>query len=525
MEAELRHVSSSRESLLSCCRFFRKPEASAAASSSSDDDDDDEYQNPAYIPVDSTRITMVSPPESPDDENSYLEDLFHTPPEGSPSVEHGVDHRTVEGVCDRDGDTVPVDADYAGDVTAVKLGRDTDLGFSEVEVELTQRVEIDSGLNVAIQSEPDEIRVSKSDFSPTEQSQGEFPSKRLKIAGFESPDLRLGSVQKKPGEQLLKSSKILESRSLRDLSGTVTDKNRDSSEKLELGNQQNYVSRCEVGEDIHTSAEELLNSSAISKSKSASPALRVHSGNVRNEIEDSFETLEPQIQQNHLPCSKVGECSHTKRRFEFQTNVINPEIERNMGSCLKGTSGVKEMNAEDIDKFRYTCANYPKLCGMERKAETKRILPSWTNAMVGAAALSKNTTKGTAAAKSPNARKGAAAPKSSNATLGAAALRHSATKGAAAAKSSNAKQEAIAAAATSSMKAKEGTAGNLPNSDVLSDKNSTKNSLANVLKALAKDDMQDENLKHLSLMEVVKRRGTAFTQPSWWPQEGFELKR
>ncbi|GLU21318.1 hypothetical protein SLE2022_374640 [Rubroshorea leprosula] len=569
--AKLCQVSSSQESLLRRCRFFYQAKASACSS-----DEEGDYNDPAYIPVDSTGITMVSPPESADNENMHLEDLFHTPPEGSLSADHGEDHGTIDGGRYAEGDTVPVDTNCVDDIMAVDLGRDTDLVFSEVEVEPTQRMDIHSDQNVAFQSELDEARVSKSKFSPAEQSLGESPFKRLKISSFESSDLGLATVQEKPEEEFLKSSEKLKSVSVSlspiDLSGTsgkntdfsetlelplsscevgegihnsreellksseisksksvslglslrvgpgnVADEIRDSSGTLELDNPQNHVSNCETGEDIYTSREELLKSSNVSKSKSVST---VRSGNAR--IEDSFVTLELQNQQNHLLHSEAGEFNHAKRGVEFSTEVIDSEIEdRNVESCIKGISDGEKMNMEDIDKFRYTGANYSKLCEMEGRAKGKRVLPSRIYATVGAAALSKT-----------------------------------APQGAAVTTSLNTAWEDTALSATSLMIVSEGTAGNVSESDVLPEKKSTNSFLLDVLKALGKDDdscnenlkhlslmevlrrhgtaftqpskdddMCNENLKHLSLMEVVKRRGAAFTQPSWWPKEGLEVKK
>ncbi|GLT41529.1 hypothetical protein SLA2020_155860 [Shorea laevis] len=559
--AELCQVSSSQESLLRRCRFFYQAKASACSS-----EEEGDYNDPAYIPVDSTGITMVSPPESADNENMHLEDLFHTPPEGSLSAGHGEDHTTIDGGRYAEGDTVPVDTDCVDDMTAVDLGRDTDLVFSEVEVEPTQRMDIHSDQNVAFQSEPDEARVSKSKFSTAKQSLGESPFKRLKNSSFELPDLGLATVQEKPEEEFLESSEKLKSVSVSpspiDLSGTsgkktdssemlelplsnsreellkssgisksksvslglsmrvrpgnVADEIRDSSGALELDNPQNHVSNCEIGEDIYTSREE-LKSSKVSKSKSVS---LVRPGNGR--IGDSFVTLELQNQQNHLLRSEVGEFNHAKRGVEFSTEVIDSEIEdRNIESSIKGVSDGEKMNMEGIDKFRYTGANYSKLCEMEGRAKGKRVLPSRIYATVGAAASSKT-----------------------------------APQGAAVTTSLNTAREDTAVAATSLMIVSEGTAGNVSESDVLPEKKSMKTFLLDVLKALAKDDdscnenlkhlslmevlrrhdtaftqpskdddMCNDNLKHLSLMEVVKRRGAAFTQPSWWPKEGLEVKK
>jgi hypothetical protein len=109
---ELCHVSASQEDRLRHCPFARE---------SNDDDEDDR--------VESTGILMVSLPES-----SSAHDVFQTPPEGSvlqSSEEQwsmAFDH--------------PYDRAVDGPRDAVDLGKDSDLGFSEVE--LAQRVNDDS---------------------------------------------------------------------------------------------------------------------------------------------------------------------------------------------------------------------------------------------------------------------------------------------------------------------------------------------------------------------------------------------
>ncbi|XP_059447328.1 uncharacterized protein LOC132178791 [Corylus avellana] len=105
---ELCHVSASQEDRLRRCPFARE----------SDNDDEEER-------VESTGILMVSLPES-----SSAHDVFQTPPDGSvlPSSEEqwlmALDHHP---------DQLEVD----GPRDAVDLGKDSDLGFSEVE--LTQK--------------------------------------------------------------------------------------------------------------------------------------------------------------------------------------------------------------------------------------------------------------------------------------------------------------------------------------------------------------------------------------------------
>ncbi|EEF31152.1 conserved hypothetical protein [Ricinus communis] len=162
--AELCHISSSQEELLKRCRFAGEPETDESLSDESGENDD-------TTPVESTGIMMISPPESPEEEEEEDHeniprdnDVFHTPPEESTlatSQEHEL-HQRVDSHEDRMvlGDEKIEASLTDNDSTAVDLGRDTDLGFS-TEVELTERIEVDSGTDVNSILEGEDFRVLK----------------------------------------------------------------------------------------------------------------------------------------------------------------------------------------------------------------------------------------------------------------------------------------------------------------------------------------------------------------------------
>lgn len=134
---------------------------------------------------------MVSPPESSednegDDNNTPKDnDIFQTPPEGSP-IASSNHHRDDCAVC--------VEEETAGACTegdkAVDLGADTDLGFSEVE--LTQRFD---SVNEVIYSESTEVTVLKRELAFSE-SLSESQLKKPKISDenlcTQSPNRCLG---------------------------------------------------------------------------------------------------------------------------------------------------------------------------------------------------------------------------------------------------------------------------------------------------------------------------------------------
>ncbi|PON97865.1 hypothetical protein TorRG33x02_064550 [Trema orientale] len=192
------HVSSSQEERLHRCPFAPEPYNPENDSSSANSDD--------QIRVESTGIIMVSPPDSEeeggeDNDNSNSHDVFHTPPEESAPGSsnelqpprdadgHRGDGRILEAAEGGGGETAAVEVGFweAGGTGTVDLSRDSDLGFSEVE--LAQRVEPDwdpnrSGLDDS-GTQLEGVRVLRRELS-LQDGLGESPLKKLKVSGRNS---------------------------------------------------------------------------------------------------------------------------------------------------------------------------------------------------------------------------------------------------------------------------------------------------------------------------------------------------
>lgn len=139
---KLCHVSSSQEEHFRRCRFAHEPH----------DESSSHAHDFAEIPLASTGIMMVSPPETPlgnqNDDNAPGNndgddvDVFQTPPEEASlassqsqqqqpvGVEYGSDDRTVEEVRNDEETMVIDDSNCTDGSRPVDLGRGTDLGFS-----------------------------------------------------------------------------------------------------------------------------------------------------------------------------------------------------------------------------------------------------------------------------------------------------------------------------------------------------------------------------------------------------------
>ncbi|KAL5551351.1 hypothetical protein UlMin_001527 [Ulmus minor] len=174
-------VSSSQEKRLRRCPFG--PEHLEA-------DTDESSESAGEIPVASVGIVMVSPPESAEvDHNSTSGDVFHTPPEEAALPSSGemqpmmtVRDREDEEAVVGSGGTVAVSSGCTatGGTQTVDLSRDSDLGFSEVE--LTQRAGAGLGANVS------QDRVLRRGLS-SEEGLDEPPWKKSKISEQNSEEL------------------------------------------------------------------------------------------------------------------------------------------------------------------------------------------------------------------------------------------------------------------------------------------------------------------------------------------------
>ncbi|XVE65170.1 hypothetical protein DITRI_Ditri07aG0159600 [Diplodiscus trichospermus] len=348
-------LSSSEESRLRHCSYFGQ-------SDSDDSDSDSGCRYPPDIPVALTGITMVSPPESPQDElandqNTVPEDqeIFHTPPEyrsTSTSFDNCNDARMIGDELDPDGETVPVDVDSVDRRRAVDLGRDTDLGFSEVEVDSTQRIEANSNPDGTFLTESEEIRVSKRGFSPKGNLSTESLSKRFKILAFESPSVRLGTPKERNTDVILNSLKKWNLKSLSPSPG--------ASYELELENPKNREFNFEVGEG----------------------SVRNRRVDILTEVIDSEgEERNMDSENNNGVTSSRGKCFDVwTRDIECDTEERSIEKEIDDG---EGNSGRNKNTVEDIDQVRYTGGNGSNLHGMAEKNKKKRALPSWANGRVG----------------------------------------------------------------------------------------------------------------------------------------------
>ncbi|OMP07248.1 hypothetical protein COLO4_07505 [Corchorus olitorius] len=323
--------------------YFGQPD------SDTDSDSDSDTEKTRDIPVASTGITMVSLPESTEDEmlddtqTLSDEEIFHTPPESrspSTSFNNGNDDQVIGADADSGGESRKV----------VDLGRDTDLGFSGVEVgvDSTQRIEVASSPDHAFGREFEEIRASKRGFSPEGQISIESPSKMLKILGSESPTVvQLGSPEDRSTEEILKSLEKwkLEMDNLYPV----------ASPELELENQQNPEFRVEIGE-----------------------------GSVREKLHFSTEDIDLENVEGNTECEdNNGEGSGGEKSLDLWNKVIPRDIEErntvreNEINHSEGNSGRNENIFEDLDRFMYIGKNVSNSREIEEKTETKRALPSW----------------------------------------------------------------------------------------------------------------------------------------------------
>ncbi|XVF11081.1 hypothetical protein REPUB_Repub07fG0238700 [Reevesia pubescens] len=347
---EVCQVSSSEESRLRGCSYF-----GISDSDDSNSDSDSGRRYPPDFPVASTGITMVSPPvspqddELPDDQNTLPEEdheIFHTPPESRPiSFDNCYDDQMIRNDLDCDGETVAVDDDIGDSRRAMDLGRDTDLGFSEVKVNSTQRIEANLSPDGTFRRESEEIRVSKRGLSPKGQLSTDSLSKRLKTLDFESPSVGLGPPKERNTVDVLNSLKKWK---LKNVSMSPR-----ASLKLGIENQQNPEFNFEVGEGSGRKARLDFSTEVID---SESEERNVESENDSDE-DSSWERLDDLIKE-----------------MERDTEEINIESETDNG---EGNSGRNKNIVEDVDQVRNTGGNGLNSRGMEEKTERKRALPSW----------------------------------------------------------------------------------------------------------------------------------------------------
>ncbi|KAJ7944678.1 Kelch repeat-containing protein [Quillaja saponaria] len=183
--------------------------------------EEDEPSCSGEIPVASTGITMMSLPETQDERNdsSTPQDVFHTPPE-EPALSTNDDQpRTMEfehctvnrTVFDDEAEDVDYWADCIEGGSSVDLGRDSDLGFSEVE--MTRRIGSHGvhGVDEFTDLKLNEVRVLEREVS-LKDGLGELPSKRLKLSeqnlGLDTSTDCFGIESPKPREHIVSKGKM-----------------------------------------------------------------------------------------------------------------------------------------------------------------------------------------------------------------------------------------------------------------------------------------------------------------------------
>lgn len=166
---KLCHVSASQEERLRHCSFALESDGC----SGHDDGDSSDPTQSMEVDVASTGIVMVSPPESSEEkDDSNPHDVFQTPTEGSllASSEEQQQPMAVDGPRHSDAEALAGCTDGS---EAVDLGKDSDLGFSEVE--LAQRVYDEDSV-----CESEKLGLLRRESS-LKESLAESPSKKLKI--------------------------------------------------------------------------------------------------------------------------------------------------------------------------------------------------------------------------------------------------------------------------------------------------------------------------------------------------------
>ncbi|XVF53426.1 hypothetical protein PTKIN_Ptkin05aG0098700 [Pterospermum kingtungense] len=305
-------ISSSEESRLNRCSYFGMSDSDSSGS-------DSIRLNPPNNPVAQTGITMVSPPNSPQED----QEIFHTPPESrstSTSFDNCYDDRIIA-----DGGTMVVDADSADSRRAVDSGRDTELGF--LEVDSAQRIQANMNPDGTFRRESEEIRVSKKVFSPKDQLPTESLFKRLKSLDFESPSDPMRAPNGRNPRELLKS---LNKGNFKNVSLSPG-----ATEELELENQQNHESNGEVGE-----------------------------GSVRKRRLDT-QIVGSDPEERNIERENInGETSNRGESLDFLTEGIEYNTEE---------------RTIESDQVRYGGEKRSNSCGMQEKGERKRVLPSWAN--------------------------------------------------------------------------------------------------------------------------------------------------
>ena len=402
---KLCQVSSSQEQHLNHCPFALEPQTSGEL-----------LYLDAEIPVASTAITMVSPPQTPQDNHKdglQNDDVFTTPPEepflSSSKKQHEQQQQEEEeevafdhGKEDRRFERAVTDENIAvDDGDCEESSREKDLGFT-VEGELTERIEIegDSG-GVEDNSQDKEVihcnymkgMVLKRVLASSNNVLGESSSKRSKLN-----DKNLGMVTPEPslraeiGNSLKRLVKSLDKfkwtpsasvgaepvkydeRLVKTVDVTMTESKRskplDKNSVLGIPSSSLVSDMERIREDLGDYVEKLGSEGGNDSNHGLKSPQNEQVGEMVIEVSNS-----------DRECS--GESS-AKRKLQFSTEVIESEFEET-DAALRFVDGVEEREAntreehsarksiDDLDKFRYV--GPANVYGKDDVTE-KRVLPA-----------------------------------------------------------------------------------------------------------------------------------------------------
>lgn len=407
---KLCQVSSSQEQHLNHCPFALEPQTNGELLSLE-----------AEIPVASTAITMVSPPQTPQDNhkdgldvNSTLQndDVFTTPPEepflSSSKKQHEQQQEEEEEVAfdhgkeDRRFERAVTDENIAvDDGDCEESSREKDLGFT-VEGELTERIEIegDSGGGEDNSQDKEVIHcnymegmVLKRVLASSNNVLGESSSKRSKPY-----DKNLGIVTPEPslraeiGNSLKRLVKSLDKfkwtpsasvgaepvkydeRLVKTVDVTMTESKRskplDKNSVLGIPSSSLVSDMERIREDLGDCVEKLGSEGGNGSNHGLKSPQNEQVGEMVIEVSNS-----------DRECS--GESS-AKRKLQFSTEVIESEFEET-DAALRFVDGVEEREAntreehsarksiDELDKFRYV--GPANVYGKDDVTE-KRVLPA-----------------------------------------------------------------------------------------------------------------------------------------------------
>jgi len=403
---KLCQVSSSQEQHLNHCPFALEPQTSGELLSLD-----------AEIPVASTAITMVSPPQTPQDNHKdglQNDDVFTTPPEepflSSSKNQHEQQQQEEEeeevafdhGKEDRRFERAVTDENIAvDDGDCEESSREKDLGFT-VEGELTERIEIegDSGGGEDNSQDKEVIHcnymkgmVLKRVLASSNNVLGESSSKRSKLN-----DKNLGMVTPEPslraeiGNSLKRLVKSLDKfkwtpsasvgaepvkydeRLVKTVDVTMTESKRskplDKNSVLGIPSSSLVSDMERIREDLGDYVEKLGSEGGNDSNHGLKSPQNEQVGEMVIEVSNS-----------DRECS--GESS-AKRKLQFSTEVIESEFEET-DAALRFVDGVEEREAntreehsarksiDDLDKFRYV--GPANVYGKDDVTE-KRVLPA-----------------------------------------------------------------------------------------------------------------------------------------------------